>query len=331
VPLLSRQGRAGAGPTLIALAGALVALAGAQPAREVRLLMGTTVEVRAAVPTEGTAALAAAFDAIEGVDAALSLWHESELTRLNDTGRALPASDALRAVLTRALEVGRASSGAFDPTVEPLVRLRGGLGGPRHRLIAPCVQDALRHVIGLGHVHLAADGVTLDPGTRVDLGGIAKGFAVDRALAVLRAQGATSALVDTGGSSLGVFGEPLLVVIRDPARADAQAWGTFVVRDEAVGSSGADQRGDHIVDPRTLRAARLVKGATVVARDAMEADALGTALFVLGAAKGLAVVEQRGAEGFVLTREGGRRTLHATRGFAERHGLRLAPGVTLAP
>ncbi len=257
----------------------------------------------------------------------MSLWHESELVALNASGRAAVSPETF-AVVARAIEIARASGGAFDPTVEPLVRAGGHLGTPRRR-ISVREQAALRKTIGPGHVHL--DSVTrtiaLDPGTRLDLGGIAKGYAVDQALAAARGAGAARAMVDLGGSSLGALGEPLTVVVRDPDHADASPWAELTIDAGAIGTSGGDQRPGHILDPRTGKPARGVLAATVVAPTAMDADALGTAVFVLGAREGLALLGARGAEGLVLLRERGRPVIVTTRGFAARHRLRTRPGV----
>ena len=299
--------------------------------REMRVVMGSTADIWVAGAADPTAALDAGFGELDQVDRAMSLWKESELTALNRAGGGL-VSDGLFYVLEEAMMVAAFSGGAFDPTVEPLVRATGGLGGPHRRLAAPETKRLLARV-GFRRVHLdaRARSVTLDPGTALDLGGIAKGYAVDRALAALRGAGAQSAVVDLGRSSLGVFGDALALDVADPEDPARPPWASFVVREATVGSSGADQRKDHIFDPRTGRAARRVLAATVVASSAREADALSTAVFVLGAEEGLALLERRGAAGFVLVKERGRRIVWATRGFAESHQLTLAPGILLRP
>ena len=175
---------------------------------EVRLVMGTRAEVQVAGVEAPADAVDAAFGALDVVDRSMSLWKESELTRLNRAGEAR-VSPELQAVLEHALEVAAASEGAFDPTVEPLVRAAGGFGGTRRSLTSAERERLLAHV-GARHVHLdrASGSVRLDPGTALDLGGIAKGFAVDLALRALRAAGAESGLVDLGQSSVSVFGQP---------------------------------------------------------------------------------------------------------------------------
>jgi FAD:protein FMN transferase len=296
-------------------------------AREVRLIMGTTAEVQVTGLKEAAPALDAAFAALVGVDDALSLWKESELTRLNDSGDASVSSDVMT-VLLHSLDVARASGGAFDPTVEPLVRATGGLGGPRRQL-STSERLRLLRLVGYTRVHVdAASGhVRLDPGTRLDFGGIAKGYAADRALAALADAGARSALVDLGGSSLGVFGQLLTLDVRDPSIADAPSWASFRVEHAAVATSGGDQRPGHIFDPRTGRPAAGVLAATVVASTGIEADALSTAVYVLGPDRGLRLLESRGAAGFVLLREAGTRVIRTTPGFTATQSLVAASGV----
>jgi len=315
---------------LRAPAGVLLVLsAAAPPAREARLVMGSLAEVQAEGLDDAGPALAAAFAALQRVDDRMTLWRPSELTTLNDSGRAR-LSPETSTVLWHALEMSYASGGAFDPTVEPLVRAAGHLGAKPRRLTR-CQRWQLLARVGTAHVHLdpATREAWLDPGTRLDFGGIAKGYAVDLALAALRGAGARAGLVDLGGSSQAVFGRPAPIAVRDPERPEAPAWATFTLEDAALASSGGDQRPGHILDPRTGLPARKVLAATVVARSAMEADALSTAVFVLGAEDGLALLARRGAAGLVLMREGGRPLIRATAGFAEASGLRPAEGVAL--
>jgi thiamine biosynthesis lipoprotein len=132
--------------------------------------------------------------------------------------------------------------------------------------------------------------------------------------------------VNLGGSTLAAFGAPVAVDLRDPT-GEGRPWGSFALAGAALGTSGADQQGGHIVDPRTGRPARGVLQATVVAASAREADALSTAVFVLGAEGGLALAARRGAAALVLALEDGTRVIHATRGFAATHALVAAPGV----
>lgn len=162
---------------------------------------------------------------------------------------------------------------------------------------------------------------------KLDLGGIAKGYAVDRALAELEGS-VVSALVDIGTSSIGLFGaEAVTFEIRDPAGGVSPA--SFRLCQGAVGSSSRDQWGDHIEDPRTGQPASSVSAVTVVSPSALEADALATAVFVLGVDAGLALVTSRQSDAAALVEEEQRRELWTTPGFAERYALELAEGTVI--
>jgi FAD:protein FMN transferase len=293
--------------------------------REVRVIMGTTAEI-AAEGVEGPRGLGPAFAAIERVDALMSLWKDSELSRLNRAGEGRFSPETLE-VLRHALDVAKASGGAFDPTVEPVLRARGDYGGTR-RDLSPEETRALLGRVGFDQVTIDGDGcVKLNRGGGIDFGGIAKGYAADRALEALRRAGARAGLVDLGGSSIGTFGAEMEMAVRNPDDPEGEPWATFFVSDGAVATSAFDQRGPHILDPHTGDPASGTLGTTVVAPTGIEADALSTAIFVLGAEKGMALAEARGAGAIVLTREGERAVLRTTRGFAERYRLRLNPGV----
>ncbi len=283
-----------------------------RPAREMRVLMGTTAEVQAWGAREPAAALDAAFAELVAVDDAMSLWKETPLVRLNRDGR-LDAPLNLLSVIRASIDIAASSGGAFDPTVGPLMGARSE--EERARLLG---------LVGYTRVRLVGARVTLEAGTALDLGGIAKGYAADRALEALKRAGASAGIVDLGTSSLGAFGTPLAVEIPGP---DGPL-GSFRVAEAAVSSSGGAEKPGHIVDPRTGRAAEGLLLATVVAATGMEADALSTALFVLGP-EGLSILTARGAEGFIIAHEGEGLVLRTTPGFAARHALALAPGVTL--
>src|SRR5262249_21128548 len=245
----------------------------AAAATEARIVMGTRAEVEVTVVEPPTAALDAAFAALDRVDRSMSLWKQSELTRLNREAEGRVSAD-IAAVLQAALDVAEDSGGAFDPTVEPLVRAGGGYGGVR-RDVDESERRRLMALVGARHVHFdaGASTVRLDPGTALDFGGIAKGYAVDLALGALRAAGAESGLVDLGQSSVGAFGRGLVLDVRDPERTDGTPWARFEIPEGHVSTSAADQQPGHILDPHTGRAARRVLAATVIASRGMEADA----------------------------------------------------------
>ena len=236
--------------------------------------------------------------ALHRVDSLMSNWTDrSDIARINrEAGRATtPVHAEVATVIAAALRVARESDGAFDITVEPLVRLWGFLAGtPR----VPSQEEIDRTLARVGH-----DKVAFDPAARtirfarddvrIDLGGIAKGYGADQVAAVLRAAGAGDALVDLSGNMVAIGNAATHpgwnVGIRDPAGVYAML-GRIVLRDDAVSTSGdyeqfvdaSGKRYGHILDPRTGWSARGLSSATVVAADAMTADAWSTALFVLG-------------------------------------------------
>jgi thiamine biosynthesis lipoprotein len=291
----------------------------APAASEHRLLMGTIVSMTALDP-EGSIvgdAVEAAFDEMARVEALTTRYSgASEISRLNErpagvTEMALDPEVAL--VIERSLEIARASGGAFDITVAPLVDL---WDLQRKDFAVPAPEDlaAALGSVGHGRVSVEASGgiVSVAPGTALDLDGVAKGYAVDRALSVLAARGVASAIVDAGGD-VGFLG----------SSRDARGWkvgvkhpraegliGVLTVAGGSVATSGDYQRYavadsvryHHVLDPATGYPARGVISATVTAERAMDADALATAVFVMGAERGLEFVESlRDVEAVIIT------------------------------
>jgi thiamine biosynthesis lipoprotein len=240
----------------------------------------------------------AALHAFHRVDSLMSNWTEtSEVSRINREaagGRAIAANPEVVRVVDFAERVARESGGAFDATVEPLVRAWGFLGGTPRVPSQEEIDDALARV-GHQKVHVdtTAGTVRLDDGVRVDLGGVAKGYGVDEAAEELRRAGVADALVDLSGNMAAIGNAPghegWTVGIRDPAGA-VPYLARLRLRGECVATSGdyeqfVDKDGKrygHILDPRTGYSARGLSSVTVVARDAMACDAWATALFVLG-------------------------------------------------
>lgn len=290
----------------------------AAPTVEVRVVMGTVARLEVWGVASPNPVLDAAFAAIGRVDDTVSLWKDSELVRLNGGGKA-DASPDLLAILRSALDIAAATEGAFDPSIEPLLRAQGFYDALPRAL----PEDERRRILSrVGYQRVRLDGpkVRLGPGMALDLAGIAKGYALDQALAALRKGKASAAVVDLGGSSIGAFGTPVEVEIRG-------GLGTFRLENASLGTAGGDQRTRHILDPRTGKPAEGIVMATVVAPSGIEADGLDTALYVLGEA-GLQVLASRGVDGFVVKQAGAGHELVMTSGFAGRRHLRLAKGVT---
>lgn len=297
---------------LLLILATVTSAAAADAPRTVRFArptMGTVGTI--AVVTGDSASVIAAVDAawrqIQATDRRFSNWQpESELSRANralDQGPVRLSAPAAQ-LLDQALRVAAESGGAFDPTVEPLIRLWGFLGG------APAVPDrdaieATLARVGAGHLSVVEGTLSASrPGVRVDLGGIAKGHAVDRAAAALRAHGIEHALVDVSGNMIGL-GHPAgrdhwTVGVRDPESED-DWFATLALGAGAIATSGNyeqfidvdGRRYGHVIDPRTGWPVDDLVSVTVVAPTAVEADAWATALLVLGSEDARRILAER--------------------------------------
>jgi thiamine biosynthesis lipoprotein len=189
------------------------------------------------------------------------------------------------------------------------------------------IADVLR-LVDYRRIRIEENRIVLGPGQRITLGGIAKGYAVDRALETLRKHGVRRALVDAGGDigTLGSrgAGRDWVVALRNPRQPQQyvtriRAAGTAVVTSGDYERYFDEQRSfHHIVDPRTGYSATELISVTVVAGDAFDADAISTSVFVLGAEKGLILVESMDAvDALLITRE---RNILRSSGFA-RHEM----------
>ena len=250
------------------------------------------------------AAARAAFARIAALEDKMSDWRpESESRRLERrAGAWVPVSRELFAVLARAVEVARASDGAFDPTVGPLVAVWREARRTR-RLPAPATLDSARARVGWRKLALdpARRRVRLDaPGMRLDLGGVAKGWILDDALGVLRARGVTRALLEAGGDIVVGDAPPGRAgweIDTPGASAEVARRAGALVRGAVATSGPAAQlveidgvRYSHVVDPRTGVPLTSARQATVVARAGATADALATALTVLDPRAGEALL-----------------------------------------
>jgi thiamine biosynthesis lipoprotein len=270
-------------------------------------IMGTrcAVEFWTEQPAAAEQLATAAFDEMRRIDRLMSTYKpDSELSRLNARKRAQPmvVSAELFGLIRDSLAYSRLSDGAFDVTYASVGYL---YDFPSHR--RPSTLAVRRALPGVDYRHLKLDAprrsVSFErAGMRVDLGGIAKGYAVDQAMAVLRRGGVTRAMVNAGGDTLIVgdrFGKPWVVGIRDPNNRD-QVVLRLPLSDTAISTSGDyerffDEGGvryHHIIDPKTGDSARLLRSATILAPTSVRADGLSTAVFVMGAERGLAMINK---------------------------------------
>ena len=275
-----------------------------------------TVSLYTQSPAVAEAAIDAALDEVVRLEQILSDYlPESELSQLSaaaPTAAPVVVSDDLWRVLTRSVALRDASGGAFDPTIGPLTTLwrRARKSG---RLPTAQRLATARQAVGPDRLQLKPRRQAVDltaAGMRLDLGGIGMGYAIDRALAVLRQQQIEAAMIDASGD-IGVIGKPpgtagwrieLDPLGRRGTHADnAQSPAPQVLNlvDAAITTSGdAFQaveidgvRYSHIVDPRTGLGVIGSTGVTVIAADVTTADALATTLSILGPEAGLPLVE----------------------------------------
>ncbi|MFH1864261.1 MAG: FAD:protein FMN transferase, partial [Candidatus Eisenbacteria bacterium] len=274
-----------------------------------RFMMGTIVSVTVLTPDAdaGRAAIEAAFDEIARVEALTTRYSDdSEISRLNalsDGYTGEHVSREVAEVVGRSLAIAEVSSGAFDITVAPLVDAWTLPGGELAPPDESRIREALLHVDWSAvHADTAFRTMTVEPGTELDLAGVAKGYAVDRAVAALRRAGVGAGIVDAGGD-VGFVGTPpdpggWRVGIKHP-RTDGLL-GVVVLDGGSVATSGDYQRFamvdgvryHHIFDPSTGYPARGVMSVTVAPELAVDAAALATAVFVLGPEDGMELIER---------------------------------------
>lgn len=277
--------------------------------------MGTTWSVRLAAPPgfDRAAALDAIEARLEAILVQMSHWREDSLLGRFNRARggewaALPPDFAR--VLTAALEVAERSGGAFDPAIGALVDLWGHGPTPIERLPLPDEVEEARAVCGFRRLAFDRDAMRVRQpgGLRLDLSGIAKGFAVDALADVLRRQGCDHTLVEIGGelsgSGMRPDGDPWWIDLETPAEGIAPF--RVALHQLAVATSGDYVRGRHTIDPRSGLPVEHAASVSVIHRSAMMADAWATALSVHHpvAAQALATREGLAVRALARSQEG---------------------------
>jgi thiamine biosynthesis lipoprotein len=262
-----------------------------------------------------------ALDEIDRVEEKLSIYREdSELSCLNRSAAVAPftASGDVYRVLRRAVDLYSQTGGSFEAAAGALVRAWGFYRGPR-RVPSPDELAAALAVTGSKYVRLDDRLATVRfdrTGIEFNLGAIGKGYAIDRAVDILRREhGISSAFLQGGRSSVRGLGAPPShrrgwpVDIGHPVDATRSPVARLYLRDRALGTSGAanqffmhhGRRYGHVLDPRTGWPAAQVLSASVVAGTATDADALSTAFFVMGEAAARQYCRQHDDVGAILT------------------------------
>ena len=293
--------------------------------------MGTQVRVELwhADRLEGEAAIEAVLSEFRRIDHSMSPYRESsELSLLNReaANQSVSISEELFRLLEKSLEISNLTEGAFDITFASVGHqydYRQGIAPTDERLQQDLPKIDFRHI----HLNPADHSVSFkQPGVRIDLGGIAKGYAVDRGISLLQERNIKQALITAGGDSrlLGNRrGRPWHIGIRAPRDSQAMV-AVLPLSDTAISTSGDYERffeadgvrHHHIISPATGRSAHAVQSVTIIGPNTTLTDALSTSLFVLGPIAGLKVIDRLPELEAVIIDRNGR--MHFSSGLAEQ-------------
>lgn len=282
-----------------------------------QLVMGTFTRVVAVAADSDTAkkCIQAALTEIGKVDELMSDYRDdSEISRVNREGfnRAVPVSEPTFEVLQRSIEFSQLTAGAFDITVGPLVDL---WRSAEKKGTTPTEEEIAQARAKVGFEKLKLDETNKTvrfamAGMRLDLGGIAKGYAVDKAIEAMQKAGAIGGMVDVGGD-IRCFGKPprgkkhWRIGLQNPklTKDESESGLLLILKldSAAVATSGdyqqfiliEDKRYSHILDRRSGTSAQGLASVTIITDNTTDADALATAVSVMGPEKGLALIETR--------------------------------------
>ncbi len=288
-----------------------------------RAKMGTLVSIATAhcSQQQSRAGVEAAYAAIDSLSSILDRHNaHTPMARLNHDGVLQAVPEHLSKVLDAAQSMWRTSGGAFNPAVAPVLELFRSKARSGEMNVSAQELDRLLLLTDFSAMRRQGDAVQLEtPGMALTLDGLAKGYVVDQASKAMAAAGVENFCINAGGDirtgGRRNDGQPWRVAVRNP---DPQGRypGVLNMDGGAAATSGNyevffDRRKDyhHLVDPATARSPRALASATVTADTVMEADALSTAVFVLGPRRGLELVESLpGRECLLVGRDGGVRT-----------------------
>ncbi len=272
-----------------------------KPLKQTEMIMGTLVEITVIPGNEK--AIREAFEALKKVDALMSTYKEdSEISILNREGKAQVSEETLE-VIEDAINFSNLTDGAFDITCRPLINLWKRAKKEEKVPTEEEIEEAIS-LVDYQRIILEANQIRLEKkGMQIDLGGIAKGYAVDKAIEALKKNSIKRALVNAGGDlyALGTDrqGEKWQIGVQDPREED-KIIDIIKVKDKAVATSGdyrryftlEGKRFSHIVNPKTgLTVQDVPMSVTIIGPDATTTDALSTGVFVLGPEEGMKLIE----------------------------------------
>lgn len=282
-----------------------------------RSIMDTivTIEVLDTNETHALESIDRAFDEIYHVERLMSSYRDdSQLSILNTQGHLDGADPDFVYVLERSKYYSRISDGAFDVTIKPILDLWSSKYSPGGTYMPPTpeeINETLK-LVNYSSITIEGSNISLRPNMSVVLGGIAKGYSADKAIESLKLDGITSGFVNAGGDGrfigLNEQGVPWNIGLQNPDKSD-EAVTIIHLSGMAVATSGNYERYfsdaakvSHISDPRTGYSSQELISATVITDTAMDADALATAVFVLGEDAGIDMIEDLdGVECLIIT------------------------------
>jgi FAD:protein FMN transferase len=298
--------------------------------RREEAIMGTAVRVElwSEDGAAGESAMAAVMAEMHRIDDTMSPFKpESELSRINRDAahQAVAMSQPMYDIISRSIDFSKLSEGAFDITFASVGELYD-----YRRKIKPSEEELTRARAAVGYRNLMLDPLARSirfarPGVRIDLGGFAKGLAVDNGAAILRSRGIANAIVTAGGDShiLGDRrGRPWTVGIRDPRRP-GEVVALLPLQDVALSTSGDYERYfeadgvrcHHVIDPGTGKSPGGVRSVTVIAPDGLTSEGLTKSVFVMGVERGMRLVESlEGVDAVVVDAAG---VLHYSSGLLD--------------
>jgi FAD:protein FMN transferase len=280
--------------------------------KDVRDVLGTFVTITIVHPdvNEATSALRAGFDEIHRIHHLMNPHQQnSEVGVLNREGYYDGVSDDTKHVIERANSFSELSEGNFDITVLPIVKFWEE-NARRNRIPTEAEISRKLELVDYRNILIEDKNISFKKrGMSITLAGVAKGYAVDKAIEALSRGKIRHALVNAGGDIRVIGGKdeniPWKIAIRDP-RNKTRIVTAVELYDQAIATSGTYRRSfDDIINPRVGRPAQGVLSSTVIAKTAMDADMLATCMFVLGAEKGIEVIGKLdGVKTFVVRSDG---------------------------
>lgn len=289
-----------------------------QRVKKTQFLFGTVVDVTVIAKTKSDrSAIDMALSAMKDIDDKVSIYNvHSEISNVNQNAglSEVKVSDDTFNILERAYKLSQLTDGAFDVSIGSIVSL-WGFGTTKNKI--PSDNEIAEKLPLINYEKIILDHTNktvklADKGMKVDLGAIAVGYAVDKAVNVLKEKGVKNALVN-GGGEIYAFGSPpkksaWRVGIQHPRKPNA-ILGTIDLKDKAISTSGDyesyfevnGKRYCHILNPKTGKPVENIMSVTVVADNTTDADALSTAIMVMGEKEGIRLAKRLGVECIIVT------------------------------